>query len=463
MDYLIVGAGASGMAFLDVMFHETDATVAIVDRNDAPGGHWNDAYPFVRLHQSSGFYGVPSRMLGHDRMCADGLNRGLPEMAGKSEILHYYADLMENTYLPSGRVRYFPMSEYLGQGQIRSRVSGAVTDVKIRRKLVDAGFWGDLGRVPATHRRNFDVAPGVGCVAPNDIARHAPDHESFCVLGAGKTAMDTVIWLLGRGIEPARISWVRPNDFWIFQRENVVPHRDFFFPTIRGARAELISLSRAETVAEHCANMEKAGLWHRIDPQVWPDRHHAAVASLAEVAALRQVRDVIRKGRVTGITPERIELEQGTIATGDGRLFIDCTASAGVKLNLAEQPPVFDGDTINVVMIRPFQPLFSAALIAHMEATVDDAEMLRRCTRITNFHDTVAEFLAVQLTGMANQYQWSQVPGIKSWIESCRLNAGTHLLAGIGAEDTEKLALLGEIGPLTAQAAQNLPRILAAG
>ena len=57
-DYLVVGAGAMGMAFTDVLIAETDATVTIVDRHARPGGHWNDSYPFVRLHQPSSFYGV---------------------------------------------------------------------------------------------------------------------------------------------------------------------------------------------------------------------------------------------------------------------------------------------------------------------------------------------------------------------------------------------------------------------
>ena len=66
VDYLISGAGAMGMAFADVILHESDKTIALVDRRAAPGGHWNDAYPFVRLHQPSAFYGVNSRALGDD-------------------------------------------------------------------------------------------------------------------------------------------------------------------------------------------------------------------------------------------------------------------------------------------------------------------------------------------------------------------------------------------------------------
>ena len=67
-DYVVVGAGAMGMAFTDTLLDETDASVAMVDAHHRPGGHWNDAYPFVRLHQPSAFYGVDSAPLGKDRI-----------------------------------------------------------------------------------------------------------------------------------------------------------------------------------------------------------------------------------------------------------------------------------------------------------------------------------------------------------------------------------------------------------
>ncbi|MBX9608337.1 MAG: NAD(P)-binding protein [Gammaproteobacteria bacterium] len=65
-DYLVVGAGAAGMAFTDALLSHCDADVVMVDRRHAPGGHWHDAYPFVRLHQPSATYGVDSRPLGND-------------------------------------------------------------------------------------------------------------------------------------------------------------------------------------------------------------------------------------------------------------------------------------------------------------------------------------------------------------------------------------------------------------
>ena len=48
------------MAFTDALVDHADVSVVMVDRRHGVGGHWLDAYPFVRLHQASAFYGVPS-------------------------------------------------------------------------------------------------------------------------------------------------------------------------------------------------------------------------------------------------------------------------------------------------------------------------------------------------------------------------------------------------------------------
>ncbi len=80
-DYLVVGAGAMGMAFLDTLVSETEARVVVVDRNHAPGGHWATAYPFVRLHQPSAFYGVNSLSLGRGTIDQAGWNEWIYELA----------------------------------------------------------------------------------------------------------------------------------------------------------------------------------------------------------------------------------------------------------------------------------------------------------------------------------------------------------------------------------------------
>jgi hypothetical protein len=85
-DYLVVGAGAAGMAFTDALLTHSDASVTIIDRHHAPGGHWIDAYPYVRLHQPSAFYGVDSTRLGQDAIDAGGTNAGFYELAGADEL-----------------------------------------------------------------------------------------------------------------------------------------------------------------------------------------------------------------------------------------------------------------------------------------------------------------------------------------------------------------------------------------
>ena len=73
----MVGAGASGMAFTDALTSHADVRVALVDRRPGPGGDWLDAYPFVRLHQASSFYGVASTVLGSGTTQSEGPEAGL--------------------------------------------------------------------------------------------------------------------------------------------------------------------------------------------------------------------------------------------------------------------------------------------------------------------------------------------------------------------------------------------------
>ena len=133
-DYLIVGSGAMGMAFADVLVEESDASLIIIDKNDSPGGHWNFAYPFVALHQPAAFYGVSSRELSNGKIDADGLNEGFSSLSSLAEIQAYYKAVMEEQFLPSGRVQYFPNCEYLGNHRFKSLATGEVFTVSVQKK-----------------------------------------------------------------------------------------------------------------------------------------------------------------------------------------------------------------------------------------------------------------------------------------------------------------------------------------
>src|SRR5687768_1604457 len=114
-DYLVVGAGATGLAFVDALIAASDADAVIIDRRHRPGGHWLDAYPYVRLHQPSANYGVNSRALGNDRIDRSGANAGYYERATAAEICDYFNRVLEEDLVSSGRVRFFGMCDYRGE------------------------------------------------------------------------------------------------------------------------------------------------------------------------------------------------------------------------------------------------------------------------------------------------------------------------------------------------------------
>jgi hypothetical protein len=55
--------------------------------------------------------------------------------------------------------------------------------------------------------------------------------------------------------------------------------------------------------------------------------------ALGGAEQLRRITNVVRKGRVTGITRHRIELEHGTEPALTGALYIDCTANIVNPIN----------------------------------------------------------------------------------------------------------------------------------
>ncbi len=142
-DYLVVGAGAAGMAFVDALVdHDPTAHATLVDRRAAPGGHWLDAYPFVRLHQASQFYGVASTRLGSGRVQETGPERGMHERATGPDITAYYAGVLAERLLPTGRV------ELLGGHEFRDGVLVDLASGPSSSRASDGGW-----STPGTSRR----------------------------------------------------------------------------------------------------------------------------------------------------------------------------------------------------------------------------------------------------------------------------------------------------------------------
>ena len=147
------------MAFVDTILSETDSRIIMVDRRDKPGGHWNDAYPFVGLHQPAAFYGVASRELSEWRKDETGLNAGFYSLSTGAEVLSHFEQVMRQRFLPSGRVVFLPMTEYStesGSHRLTSLTTGETRSVRTQ-KLVDATH--ARTEIPSTHPPKYEVAP----------------------------------------------------------------------------------------------------------------------------------------------------------------------------------------------------------------------------------------------------------------------------------------------------------------
>jgi NAD(P)-binding Rossmann-like domain len=464
-DYLVIGAGTAGLAFADTLLAQTDAHITIVDRHGKPGGHWNDAYSFVTLHQPSAFYGVNSMELGSGRKDTRGLNEGLYELATGPEINGYFERVMNQRLLESGRVSYHPSCNHLGAGTFESLLSGQRTQVNIRRKLVDATYYSPP--VPSTHAPRFEVAAGVHRVPPNALpdlwnrAQSQPGKElphRFVVLGAGKTAMDACIWLIQSGAEPDSIQWVMPRDSWLINRVTTQSGPEFFHPAIGGQVAQMKALAEATSVDDLFHRLEACGMLLRIDPTRTPTMFHLATVSAREVAVLRRIRHVIRLGRVQALEADRLVLEHGSVPVEPGTLFIDCTASA-----VEPRPPqiIFQGDRIVLQMVRLPQPAFSAALIAYVEANYEsDADKNRLCGSVP-FPHKMADYPLSLLVGMRNQALWGQDKALREWVRESRLDGFGKLIASAAKDDADKQAVIAGLREQAMAAMGNIPRLLA--
>ncbi len=415
-DYLIVGSGAVGMAFADQLLTETDAHMVIVDRHHMPGGHWNDAYPFVRLHQPSAYYGVGSRALGGRRIDETGFNKGYYELAAGVEISSYYDRLMQERFLPSGRVQYFPMCDYIGNGRFVSSVSGAVHEVAFRKKVVDATFFKMC--VPSTHTPSFGMAEGVKLVTPNGLPKSAPGRNTYVILGGGKTAMDVGIWLLQMGAAAENIRWVVPRDSWLMNRDTTQPG-DAFFARVAGGQADQFeAAAEATSVADLFERLERTGQLLRIDRSVWPTMFRGATISQLEVEALRTIKDVLRMGHVRRIERDAIVLDRGTVDASPDDIYVDCTARA---FGGGDTVTVFSGDRITLQMVRAGFMCLSAAFIGHVEAAYDDeAEKNEICVPISPWNENL-DWLRHKLQDIRSGRRWSADKDLRRWMSEHRL------------------------------------------
>ncbi|MEM9607777.1 MAG: hypothetical protein AAGA99_10175 [Actinomycetota bacterium] len=433
-DYLVVGTGASAMAFVDTLVAHTDAEVVLVDRRHAPGGHWVDAYPFVRLHQPSAYYGVPSLPLGEDRIDTEGVNAGFYERATAAELQHYYEQAL-GQLVATGRVRFLGSTKYLGTEAgahvVESRLTGGRQEIAVRRRLVDATYI--QSDIPATHVPPFAVADDATLVTPNALVDLGGTPAGFTLVGGGKTAMDVAFWLLEQGVDPDRIRWIRPRDSWYLDRTftqpleqagNLIEYQSRFVE----------ACAHAPSGPDFARRLEEHGMMCRIDDTIDPEINRGATVARVELEAVRDIERVVRLGWVDAIGETAIELAGGSVPTTPDEVHVDCTAQG---LATAPMIPIYDGDRVTVQFTTLGVAPWSAAILGFVEALdIDDDERNRLCRPVPRT-GLIIDQLWVNALGFQAEAPRREHPEVSAWGQTCRLNPGRSMAEQFGNPDLQ--------------------------
>jgi hypothetical protein len=349
------------------------------------------------------------------------------ERASRDEILAYFDEVMQKFQL-TGRVRYFPMCTYDEEsGLIRSVLNQEnAWPVTVTRKVVDTTQ--ACVRVPGSLGRGkppFDVAPDARYVPANDLPRVIMSpHPKYVVIGAGRTGIDAVLWLLSMGVNPSMLQWVVPRDMWCFCREAMTPE-SFVDTNLSFWNATM----QAKSDEALCTEIERLGIWcHILDDEQAPINStsvrknlkdtmafHGVQVSKEELASLRQVTDIVRFGHVVKLHAEELECENGSVPEAPGTLYIDCTSS---WIREAREPvPIFQEKKIVLQIIQEvyngpgdFNVCFHATLTAFIECHYPDSNEWKNsaCTPVKPV-DNHLDWLKSQLESFQRSHKlWQE-------------------------------------------------------
>jgi hypothetical protein len=412
-DYLVIGAGAAGMAFVDAIIDHADVKVVMIDRRHGAGGHWLDDYAFVRLHQVSAFYGVASTLLGGGRIQSDGPEKGLHERATAPEVCAYFAHVLERM-TASGKLTFYPSCEYLGDGRFVSRLSGESYEVATSCRIVDARYLSPS--IPSKTAPPFGVSDGACVVPVNDLVKLSDTPGQFVIVGSGKTATDACVWLLGNGVDPEKICWVRPREPWMLNRAVVQPDPAVFI----GMAADTMQAAAIATSPDELfLRLEDAGIMLRIDRAVTPTMAKAPTLAQWELDRLRTIENVVRMGHIRAVERGRLTLAEGEVTIAKDAVVVHCAASG---LQYAPLMPIWGRAAITLQLIRTGFPCFNAALAGYVEATRDDDDVKNRLCPPSPYANTLKNWARMQLLGTRASMAFSSEPDIREWANRTTLN-----------------------------------------
>lgn len=455
VDYLVIGAGATGMAFCDTLLHHANVSIVLIDQHNRPGGQWLDSYEFVKLHQPSSMYGVESVAL--EPKDAKG---GDAHRATRVEILDYFERVCR--MLEEKFEFYFEGNSSFDMEQLDELPGEDEDDCKfmlsegrsiLARKIVDARYLQpDLPvHVPPKFRFNSSV---IKCFPVNSLA--AAKHEKsehYVVIGAGKTGMDAISFLLHQEVDPDDIVWIVPNEAWITAREKIGSCMEFLYECTRLLKEEHLDsksmkqvLTSTEFFQRGFVEWEKKGKAYRFQKDVLPTKFKDATLCSSELEFIAQVTRVVRKGRVLSID------DSGSIHFNDGTFmqlpwssgpvhttFVHCSAGAfNYSKQLKKPPPVFHHHLITIQDVYGTPGFcFVGSIIGRLESLglrVTDAEKNYMC--FVPMPDAAQAMLPLGPSGgdigvissshgyvqrLSNLRKWLKLPEVRDWLVGHRL------------------------------------------
>jgi hypothetical protein len=321
---------------------------------------------------------------------------------------------MLDRMVESGKVEFYPNSEYVGGRTFTSLISGERFEAPEGCRIVDARYLAPS--IPAEMPPPFGVADGARVVPVNALARLEEAPSQYVVVGSGKTATDACIWLLSRGVDPDSICWVRPRDPWMFNRAVVQPEPAIFL----GMAADTMQAAEQSTSLEDLfLRLEDAGIMLRIDPTVMPTMAKTPTLATWELEQLRTLENVVRRGHIGYVDHGKLIFGDGKVAIADDALVVHCAADG---LKYPPLVPVWRPEAITLQPIRAGFPCFGAAVAGYVEATrSEDTEKNRLCPP-SPFPDSLAEWARMNVLGTQAALSFSAEPDIKEWSDRVAIN-----------------------------------------
>ena len=464
VDYLIIGAGATGLAFVDTLLHNTpqSMSVLLIDQHSNPGGQWLDSYDFVQLHQPSNMYGVETMKLEPSSTGAS-KNGEEAHRATREEILEYYDRVTKNLeekydFHFCGDIE-FDISQLDGEdtSAIEEEIAAAhryrqykLSDGRsiMAKKVVDARYL--QPDLPINVPPKFKYDPEVINVVPvNTLASTATKQsptKHYVIIGAGKTGMDAIVFLIQHEhVNPDNIVWIVPNEAWITARENIGSCMEFLHECTKLQKMNGGEIESKDFFQRGFLEWEKKGKMYRFDKDILPTKFKDATLSKSELEVIKNVKRVVRNGRVDSIDDcgtihfvgeTSMKLPWESSFTSE-TTFVHCSAGAfNYSKQTKKPPPIFSSHRISLQDVYGTPGFcFVGSILAKLESLsmkLTDDEKNAMCAApipepsssplgpsggdigvVSPSHGYVQR--------LSNLSKWLQVAEIRNWLEGHRL------------------------------------------